>query len=102
MSSSYFLSKNTLRMYIFGIIQSATVISTLICLYKVRERERERERILKICGINNSLHPQWSRNYNKLNDINYRVKWAMGNWYNKAQIITLPNLVERIAECSAQ
>ena len=26
-----------------------------------------------------------------MNNINYRVKWAMGNWYNKAQIITLPN-----------
>ena len=28
---------------------------------------------------------------NKLNDINYRVKWALGKWYYTSQIIKLPN-----------
>ena len=69
--------------YIFGMLLISIV---LYKLYKLRERE------LKISGIYKSLYPlKWSRNNNKLNNINYRVKWAMGKWYNKSQIIILPN-----------
>ena len=70
------------KIYIAGIIM---LIS--ICLYKKQEIERD----LKICGIYRFSNPKWSINDNKLNNINYRVKWAMGSWYNTSQIVTLPN-----------
>lgn len=36
-------------------------------------------------------HHKFSINDTKLNDLTYRVKWCMGNWYNNSETIILPN-----------